>query len=109
MQLFAAHSEWALGVRFIAYYNEYANTGDRKEKHMKGRKILATFFQPGSNFLLKGIPEEDLAQVRSEHLGMVKTYLLSELVKIPLVVDFIREAELWRMSQELMYASRHSH
>jgi hypothetical protein len=89
MDLLAAHSDFVLPLRFIAAYNDYRCTSDRKERQMKGRKLLSTFFQPGSMFQLRSIPDEDLTQVRTEHLGMVKNYFLSEMVKMQLISDYI--------------------
>jgi len=93
LDLLSAHSDYVLPVRFIVLFNEYAHTHDRKERHSKGKKILSTFFQVGSMFQLRSIPEEDLVHVRLEHLGMVKTYFLSELVKMPMIADYLSKYE----------------
>lgn len=87
--LLAMHSDDAISVRFISSHADMQATLDRKEKQMKSRKILATFFQNGSKFQLKGIPEEDLAQVRVENLRMVKCYLLQEVSRIPLIAEYV--------------------
>lgn len=89
MDLLASHSDYVLPLRFVTSYAEYRSTLDKKERQMKGRKVLSTFLQPGSMFQLKCIPDEDLVQIRIEHLGMVKTFLLSEMVKIHIVSQYL--------------------
>jgi len=83
-------TEHASYVRFLAYYNEYRQTQDKKERCNKGKKIISTFLQAGSLFQLKGIPEFDLSKV--ENLGNVKMFILSELVQIPSIAQKLSES-----------------
>jgi hypothetical protein len=89
MDLLASHSEYVLPLRFITSFSEYSHTHDRKERHLKGKKIISMFFNPSSAFHLKSIPEDDLSQVKIEHLGMVKVYFLAEMVKVPLIIEYL--------------------
>jgi hypothetical protein len=87
--LLASHSDYVIPVRFITSHSEYLNTVDKKEKQLKGKKILSTFFASSSMFQIRCIPDDDLCAVRLEHLGMVRVYLLTELLRIPLVYEHI--------------------
>jgi len=95
-QLLSAHSDGPVKIRFVSAVNDYQNTPDQIVKQKKARNIVAVFVQEGSKFHLPDIPiayEQDLVKSRFKNLLLLKELMLRELLKNPIVTQFLKSAE----------------
>lgn len=84
--LLASHSNMVMALRFITAFNEWKTNMEA----MRMKKLIRVFFRPDSNFHIQAIPISDLKRVRNmDDLERVKSYFLSELLKITIVREVL--------------------
>jgi hypothetical protein len=95
-QLLSAHSDGTVRVRFISAVLDYERTSNSVDKIAKAKQICALFVQEGSKFHLPGIPidaENEMERTKFRKLVLLKEIMLRELLKNPLVVQYMKAAE----------------
>jgi len=99
----------SLAVRFINGVHMWKATADPKDRRVKGRKLLAVFFDPTSKYFINDLPKELLSSLHHDNVDALepaKQHLLRALESNELVINFMKQVHEETTGQFSVHTNR---